>query len=211
MRIFATPTDARAVEGPPQGQWTYDDWIKLDTEGNRYRYEVIDGVLYVTYVPPVYHQHVLQEFMMSFGFPFDKLGEDRYTLTFCATIMAGVIVVPDFVACHPDRIKAREYLYGIPDLITEILYPGDPPYDEGIKLNAYARAGVPEYVVIDPDKQVVRYYRLNEAGAYDAPIEFDVSQSVQFDCAPSIVVHVGALFEDAPNRILWSDPWARHN
>ena len=27
---------------PPQGEWTYDDWLKLPDDG--YRYEVIDGV-----------------------------------------------------------------------------------------------------------------------------------------------------------------------
>jgi len=33
-------------------------------------------------------------------------------------------------------------------LIAEVLSPGSTDYDEVIKLQAYAKAGVPEYVVI---------------------------------------------------------------
>jgi hypothetical protein len=35
---------------PEQGKWTYEDWLKLPDDG--YRYEVIDGVLYMSPPPP---------------------------------------------------------------------------------------------------------------------------------------------------------------
>src|SRR5688500_10555632 len=119
------------VDGPPQGQWTYDDWIKLDTEHNRYRYEVIDGVLYLTDVPPVRHQGVVSQLMRWFLSVEDRKN-GQYVSTFVATVMPDNIVVPDFLIYHVDRVQIKEYLHGTPDLICEVLYPGHPSYDEGI-------------------------------------------------------------------------------
>jgi hypothetical protein len=38
---------------PAQGEWTYEDWLKLPDDG--YRYEVSDGVLYMS--PPLLMRH----------------------------------------------------------------------------------------------------------------------------------------------------------
>jgi hypothetical protein len=49
MTVFAIPTEKlMLVEGPPQGQWTLADWENLPDSWPKYRYEVIDGVLYVS-------------------------------------------------------------------------------------------------------------------------------------------------------------------
>ena len=39
-----------------QGQWTYEDWLRLPDDG--YRYEVIDRVLYLAPLPRILHQRV---------------------------------------------------------------------------------------------------------------------------------------------------------
>ena len=40
MTTLVIPTEAPAVPGPPQGQWTYADWEALPDDGNRY--EILD-------------------------------------------------------------------------------------------------------------------------------------------------------------------------
>ena len=35
---------------PPQGQWTYQDWLRLPDDG--WQYEIIRGVLYMVPAPP---------------------------------------------------------------------------------------------------------------------------------------------------------------
>ena len=74
--------------------------------------------------------------------------------------------LPDLVVYHKDRIKIEEYLIGVPDLIVEVLYPGDPVYEEAIKLHACAHAGLSEYAVIDTKARTLRYYRLIELGKF---------------------------------------------
>ena len=49
MATLVIPTDAPPIPGPPQGQWTYADWEALPDDGNRY--EIIDGVLYMSSAP----------------------------------------------------------------------------------------------------------------------------------------------------------------
>lgn len=39
---------------PEQGQWTYEDWLQLPDDG--FRYEILDGVLYMAPPPTTSHQ-----------------------------------------------------------------------------------------------------------------------------------------------------------
>ena len=50
-------TRADHVPGPAQGCWTYEDYAALPDDGNRY--EVIDGVLYMTTAPSDFHQWII--------------------------------------------------------------------------------------------------------------------------------------------------------
>src|SRR5579864_7044383 len=57
MATLVITTDAPIVDGPPQGRWTHADWEKLPADGNRY--EVIDGVLYMSTSPSFFHQWIV--------------------------------------------------------------------------------------------------------------------------------------------------------
>src|SRR5687767_9467378 len=82
----------------------------------------------------------------------------RQGIAYCYPSRIGVImpgcdpVQPDYVMIRKERteiIEPDEHIYGVPDLIIEIISPDSRDYDEVIKLGAYALAGVPEYAVID--------------------------------------------------------------
>jgi len=79
----------------------------------------------------------------------------------------GKIREPDilFVAReHSDRIG--EQAYGPPDLAVEVLSPATRRTDRLEKTVEYARAGVREYWIVDPDGQTVEVFILRE-GAYE--------------------------------------------
>jgi len=63
-------------------------------------------------------------------------------------------------------------------LIAEVLSPGNKDYDEDVKLTAYAKAGVPEYVVIDAWKKQLRLYSLPMNGEYGALKKFNANDHV---------------------------------
>lgn len=191
------------VKGPPQGHWTYRDWEDLPDDGNRY--EIIEGVLYVSTAPSLFHQWIIQNFYTLVGFP-----AIQQKLAFAFLAPAGVLmpdcepVQPDFVlvmAEHASIIYDRR-IRGVPDLIAEVLSPGSVDYDEGVKLAVYTKAGVPEYVVIDPAEQLLRYYKLAAPGEYASPETFREGDSVTFACLPTLSISVSDLFAGAPDTSL---------
>lgn len=205
-RIVKTPvlsTDAPVVAGPPQGQWTYDAWETLPDDGNRY--EIIGGVVYMSTAPSAFHQWIVLALVEHLGIPAKRLG-----LGFPFTAPIGVLmpgcdpVQPDFVLVLAGRaaIIHDRRIFGVPDLIVEILSPGNRAYDLHVKLAAYARAGLPEYAVVDPSTRSLSHYRLVAPGQYAPPLDFGESATVSFDCVPTIAVPVRELFAGAPDTTL---------
>ena len=200
---LALPTDAAAVKGPPQGRWNYQDWESLPDDGNRY--EIIDGVLFTTAIPSFFHQWLVMRLCRFVGIPAEDRKMAFPVLGPIGLIMPGCEPVqPDFVlvlAQNKQIIRDRR-IFGVPDLIVEVMSPGSTAYDEDIKLTAYANAGVPEYGIVDPAQRQLRLYQLQAPGEYGAAIIFTESDTVTFNCLPTISFGVAQLFADAPDTTL---------
>lgn len=204
MSTLVIPTDATRVAGPPQGHWTYTDWERLPADGNRY--EIIDGALFMSTAPSTFHQWIVQRLYRRVGIP----AEDHYGafafLSPVGLIMPGCDPVqPDFVLVLKAKasiIRDRR-IYGVPDLIIEVLSPSSVSYDTEVKLHAYARAAVPEYAIIDPAARTLHLYTL-ETGAqqYGEPLSAGEHSTVTFACLPSLPLPVASLFAGAPDTTL---------
>jgi len=201
--VLPVLVEVNRVDGPPQGQWTYADWENLPDDGNVY--EVIDGVLYMSTSPSLFHNWIIKRLYITLDHPAEEQG-----LAFAFLDRVGVLmpscepVQPDFVlvlAEHASILRDRR-IHGVPDLIAEVLSPGSADYDEGVKLEAYARAGVPEYVVIDPAKRQLRLYQLEKPGQYRPLQVFNAGDTVAFACLPTLSLQVSKLFEGAPDTTL---------
>jgi Uma2 family endonuclease len=203
MLVIPVLTETLSVKGPPQGQWTRADWEKLPDDGNRY--EVIDGVLYMSTAPSWFHQWIIQQLIRFLGFPALEKGLAYVMQSPIGVFMPGCEPVqPDFVLIlteHASIIHDKR-IFGVPDLIVEILSPSNADYDEVVKLTAYANAGVPEYVIIDPAARQLHLYRLEKPGQYAPRVVFNERDTVTFACLPTIPLLVGKLFEGSPDTTL---------
>jgi Uma2 family endonuclease len=203
MTTLVISTDAPAVAGPPQGQWTYADWETLPDDGNRY--EVLDGVLYMSTAPSYFHQWITMQLVRYVAIPALERG-----LAFAVPAPVGVImpgcdpVQPDFVLVLASRasIIHNRRVRGVPDVIVEILSPGNVAYDNDVKLKAYARAGVPEYAIVDPRTRTLSHYQLDAPGRYRPPHVLGEGDTLSFACLPEISLVVSALFAGAPDTTL---------
>jgi len=175
----------------------------LPDDGNRY--EIIDGVLYMTTAPSNFHQWIIQGLQEYIGIPVR-----RQDLGYAFAAPIGVLmpgcqpVQPDFVVvlkANAAIIRDRR-IRGVPDLIVEVLSPSNAVYDEETKLEAYARAGLPEYAIVDPRHRALNLYRLSAPGRYGAPRIFDETETAAFDCLPTLSIPVGELFAGAPDTTL---------
>jgi Uma2 family endonuclease len=61
-----------------------------------------------------------------------------------------------------DTFTDNQMLFPAPDFIVEILSPSTEKIDREIKFRDYAQHGVKEYWIIDPDKETIEQYELNE-------------------------------------------------
>jgi len=149
-------------------RYTYADYCAWDDDERR---ELIDGVPYVmSPAPSRTHQRIsvklirqLADFLDGkpcevFHAPFDVrlngLGDDD-----------DDVFQPDIVVvCDRAKLDDRG-CNGAPDMVVEILSPSTAMRDRLLKFNAYQRAGVREYWIVDPDSKTVQLHIL-ENGRY---------------------------------------------
>ena len=85
------------------------------------------------------------------------------------------VAQPDILFVSNERrgIITEANVSGAPDLVVEILSPSTAERDRELKLTLYARYGVREYWIVDPDDETVEVMELGAEGAagvrrYDA-------------------------------------------
>ncbi|MBI4530492.1 MAG: Uma2 family endonuclease [Candidatus Latescibacteria bacterium] len=151
-------------EWPAQGHWTYEDYRRLPDDG--YRYEVIDGVLLMSPPPTPRHQDVCGElaFAMRVFVRHRQLGK-VYEAPI-EVVLPGIAapVQPDIFFISTERlgIVGRTRIEEAPDLVVEILSPGNWLADRREKFRAYEMARVQEYWIVDPKQRTIEVYVLQE-------------------------------------------------
>lgn len=152
---------------PEQGDWTYEDYLRLPEDGRRY--EVLRGVLYVTPSPIYDHQFSVVNLTLELG-SFIRKGD------------LGVLLVAPFDIRLPQRLadpvepdlmffrkgneprRGDKSFTGVPDLVIEVLSPGTSRLDKRIKMSIYREAGIPEYWLVDPATRTVVIHRISDDG-----------------------------------------------
>jgi Uma2 family endonuclease len=91
------------------------------------------------------------------------------------------VVQPDLcVICDEAKLDKKGCI-GAPDLIIEILSPGNSKKEMLNKFQLYEEAGVKEYWIVEPQNEIVLVYYLNDAGKYiGLPPAVDVLTSGTF-------------------------------
>ena len=152
---------------------TYDDYVKLPDDGNRY--EIIDGELYVNPAPVPNHQFIVLNIGSAFRVYFRSHGGGRAAGAPIDILLADDrIVQPDLVVIRDDRatIIGPKNVKGAPSLVVEVLSAGTRRYDEIQKRNVYESAGVEEYWIVDPEIERVKIYRAS-GGTFRHAAEID--------------------------------------
>ena len=141
---------------------TYDDLMLFPDDG--LRHELIDGVHYVSPCPNIRHQQILGRLHLALGNWLEAHPTGQALLApFDVVFTQYDVVEPDllFVSRDQEASKLTEKHALGADLVVEIGSPSTRRRDATIKRDLYERAGVHEYWIVDPDKAVVRVYRLD--------------------------------------------------
>ncbi len=162
---FTSPTETFAPAShkwPPQGQWTYEDYCRLPDDG--WIYEILEGELHLSPAPLTRHQKLILNLSATFWTYNNQHNFGEVLIAPTDVILPGLTspVQPDIVVVlrrHLEIVK-DERIEGAPDLVVEILSPWNWNVDRQKKFRIYAKAGVPEYWIIDPEKRTIELYSL---------------------------------------------------
>lgn len=180
---------------PAQGQWTYQDFLRLPDEG--IRYEIIDGVLYMTNAPDTQHQYAVVEILGEIR---NVVKAGNLGVVYTAPIevhLPGIAqpVQPDvlFVAQARREIVKAQFIEGAPDLIVEVLSPSTTRLDRKVKFDAYERAGVCEYWVANPKLRSIEVYSLT-GGEYALHGEYGPGERLTSPLLPGLDLLTDTVF-----------------
>ncbi|WAC09470.1 Uma2 family endonuclease [Dyadobacter pollutisoli] len=156
------------------GTYTYADYLLWRLEE---RLELIKGKIFkMSPAPNVRHQKISGKLHLEMGMffknhycqvfyaPFDVRLHKKNSQSSDTKIYT--VVQPDLcVICDEGKLDEKGCL-GAPDLIVEILSPGNSRKEMDIKFELYEESGVREYWLVEPAENAVFAYVLNEHGTY---------------------------------------------
>jgi len=182
-------------------EYTYADYAKWAIEE---RLEIIKGKVFtMSPTPGSLHQRISQRISLKIGnyltgksceifsAPFDVrlprlTGNDREIIT---------VVQPDIcVICEPSKIDDKGCV-GAPDIIVEILSPGNNKKELKNKYEVYEEAGVTEYWIIHPQEKTFLKYTLIDRSFVPSKL-LTIGDDVSTPVLPGFVLNLDELFAD---------------
>jgi Uma2 family endonuclease len=174
---------------------TYDDLEAIPQEREGDRHELIDGELIVTPSPIPVHQII----SVNIEYALARLvRENGLGIVLHAPIDIRLtpenVLVPDIIFIAQDRLHiiGPKTIDAAPDLVVEILSPGTRRRDLETKRALYARFGVQEYWIVDPDAETVTVLAL--AGDRYEPGAPGDDGAIQSRVLPGLALALGDVF-----------------
>lgn len=133
--------------------------------------ELLDGVVYVKGSASRRHQHVIKRVARLWGPYEDERGGEVFAPGTGTILGEHDGVIPDAAYVRPERlgIVGDVDVEGAPDLVVEVLSPGNRGYDLIRKRARYELAGVEELWFVDLEAERIEVLRLGDDGRYGPP------------------------------------------
>lgn len=176
---------------------TYEDLLALPEE---VRAEVLGGEVVTQASPSPAHYYAQFRLVRALDEPY-QLGHGGpggwwFLSDVDVRLAAHEVVRPDAAGWRRERLPSPWNMRPIdvvPDWIAEVLSPFGIERDRVIKMELYARCGVPFYWIVDPVARVLEVYAL-ERGRWMVAGTFDRTAVVRIPPFEAIEVVVGELF-----------------
>jgi Uma2 family endonuclease len=127
--------------------------------------ELIDNVIYMSPTPVTNHQKVLLTISRRLSEQIDDLGKGQVIIAPFDVYLdeTSNAVQPDIVVIlktNKNQPEPKGHFHGVPDLVVEVLSPGNLEHDLVKKNDLYEKFGVKEYWIIDPQTKAIIAYTL---------------------------------------------------
>jgi Uma2 family endonuclease len=179
-------------------EYTYFDYLKWRFSE---RVELVFGkIIKMSPAPNTKHQRTIGNLFMSFS----KIIHNKNCEVFIAPFDVRLpipnkkadttVIQPDIcVVCDSSKIDDKG-CNGAPDLIVEILSPGNSKHDLKTKFELYELAGVREYWIVDPMNEFILVYVLKDH-QYIGLKPISIDDVVKSEIFPELSFALDGIFE----------------
>jgi len=186
--------EAPRVGEPLVVRLTYDDYAALPDDGRRY--QLLEGEIDVTPAPASSHQRISRnlEFALTSVVRARKLGA-VYHAPIDVILGEQTVVQPDILFVRRERLGlvSERGIEGPPDLVVEILSPKTRRTDRTTKMRVYAKAGVGEVWLVDPEAVTVELFVLRE-GRYVLTEALGEGEWLRSPALPGLEIPLAEVF-----------------
>ena len=147
-------------------RFTFRDYMQLP-ESEEKRYELIDGELLMVPSPTTEHQKILGKLWSLLC---EFVQEHDLGIVFSAPLDVVLsqedVLQPDimFISREREGIITERNIQGAPDLVIEILSPATAERDKTLKKTRYAKFGVRDYWIVDPQSTTIEVLKAGDQG-----------------------------------------------
>lgn len=183
----------------PKGYYTYQDYLSWRFQE---RVELLLGRIFkMSPAPSMRHQQISRNLTVELHSQLKVKGAQVFAAPFDVRLpvskqqgTADTVVQPDLcVICDPEKIDARGCKEA-PDLVVEILSPGNLRKERKEKFELYEASQVKEYCIVDPQRDDILVYHLNEQQKYIGSKPFVTGENVSSVLWPDLLLPVNAAF-----------------
>jgi Uma2 family endonuclease len=183
------------------GRYSYEDYLKWQIDD---MVELIKGKVFkMAAAPKRRHQEILLKIASQLYYLLDNKACKAFIAPFDVRLPVHskknedihTVVQPDIcVVCDRSKLDDAGCI-GAPDLILEILSPGNNQKELQNKYEVYEESGVKEYWIIHPDEQTLLIYSLGEVGYIPSRL-FTLGDMVASGCIGGFRLDLAELFQD---------------
>ncbi len=181
-----------------QIKFTYEDYKSLPYV-ERERFELLEGELIMAPSPNTEHQEIARELFRPLGehIRSHNLGKIYFAPLDVVLGEPGneQVVQPDilFVSQARRTIIRDDEIRGAPDLVVEIISLSTEEKDRVFKRRLYAKYGVQEYWITDPDSQTIEVLTLGKRG-YERAGLYTKSETLKSPLLPGLHIPLDEIF-----------------
>jgi len=175
---------------------TYEEWLRMP-EVTDFIEEVVDGEIRIMPPNKLTHALIVRHICKAFDAQTDARGVLVLDTSFGLVIRKAPLTsrVPDVAVFLKSTIVEQDgYIHSAPQLVVEVLSPGNTRRERERKLADYASLGVPEMWVVSPEARTVEVLYL-ESGCLRSSqvLAQGVLEPRHF---PGVQIHIAEIWPD---------------